>query len=115
MRLLWITAYAGMKEDCSHILSCLFANNNASYDKTNIFILFKVYFIIRKSPIALSSFTETINKSYVYIDQIKHVYNLVNNSKFYFLSLQRCFGKYLLIDTLKQAFYATVSYLVWNL
>ncbi len=59
---------------------------------------------MKKLPIGLSSFAEIITENYVYIDKTKHVYNLVNTGKFYFLSRPRRFGKSLLIDTLKQAF-----------
>lgn len=59
---------------------------------------------MKKLPIGLSSFAEIITENYVYIDKTRHIYNMVDNGKFYFLSRPRRFGKSLLIDTIKQAF-----------
>ncbi len=59
---------------------------------------------MKKLPIGFSSLTEIIAKNCVYIDKTPHVYSLVDEGKYYFLSRPRRFGKSLLVDTLKQAF-----------
>jgi len=55
-------------------------------------------------PVGYSSLSEVINGGCVYIDKTRHIYNLVNSGKYYFLSRPRRFGKSLFLDTLKQAF-----------
>lgn len=60
--------------------------------------------IMKKLPIGISGLSEIITNDYVYVDKTRHVYNLVDNGKYYFLSRPRRFGKSLLVDTLKQAF-----------
>lgn len=59
---------------------------------------------MKKLPIGISGLSEIITENYTYVDKTKHVYNLANRGKYYFLSRPRRFGKSLLIDTLKQAF-----------
>ncbi len=59
---------------------------------------------MKKLPIGISGLAEIVTNDYIYIDKTQHVYKLVNNGKYYFLSRPRRFGKSLLIDTIKQAF-----------
>jgi hypothetical protein len=52
-----------------------------------------------------STFSEMIEKNYLYIDKTQHIYQLFNGGlKYYFLSRPRRFGKSLLISTLKELF-----------
>ena len=59
---------------------------------------------MKKLPIGISTLEEVRVKDYVFIDKTKHVFNLVETNKYYFLSRPRRFGKSLLLDTIKQAF-----------
>jgi hypothetical protein len=59
---------------------------------------------MKKLPIGLSSLHNIITDDYLYIDKTKHLFNLVNSGRYYFLSRPRRFGKTLFLDTLKQAF-----------
>lgn len=57
-----------------------------------------------KYPIGLQDFASIRNNDFVYVDKTKHIYNLANNGKYYFLSRPRRFGKSLLISTLEAYF-----------
>ena len=46
-----------------------------------------------KYPIGIQSFDQIINNGYVYVDKTDLVYSLVKESKIYFLSRPRRFGK----------------------
>ncbi|HCY38976.1 MAG TPA: hypothetical protein DHV02_03860 [Neisseriales bacterium] len=61
---------------------------------------------MKKLPIGISTLSEirATDKNYTYVDKTRHIARLVENSKYYFLSRPRRFGKSLFIDTLKQAF-----------
>ena len=59
---------------------------------------------MKKLPIGISTLEEVRAKDYVFIDKTKHVFNLVETNKYYFLSRPRRFGKSLFLDTIKQAF-----------
>ncbi len=58
----------------------------------------------KKLPIGISTFEEIREDNFIYIDKTKHLLNLVENGKYYFLSRPRRFGKSLLIDTIKELF-----------
>ncbi len=59
----------------------------------------------QRYPIGLQTFSEIIEKGYVYIDKTDLVYQLANrDSKYVFLSRPRRFGKALLVSTLKAYF-----------
>ena len=58
----------------------------------------------RKLPIGIQDFEDLRTNNYVYVDKTRHIYNLVNNGKPYFLSRPRRFGKSLLVTTLEAYF-----------
>ena len=48
----------------------------------------------RRYPIGIQTFSELINKQYLYIDKTEYVYRMAHgNSKYLFLSRPRRFGK----------------------
>ncbi len=59
---------------------------------------------MKKLPIGIQSFSELRKNGFLYIDKTEHIFELVNNSKVYFLSRPRRFGKSLLVSTLKELF-----------
>ena len=59
----------------------------------------------RLYPIGIQTFSEIINKSYLYIDKTEYVYRMTHSaSKYMFLSRPRRFGKSLLTSTLAAYF-----------
>ena len=55
----------------------------------------------RLYPIGIQTFSEIINKDYLYIDKTEYVYRMTHSaSKYMFLSRTRRFGKSLLTSTL---------------
>ena len=59
---------------------------------------------MKRLPLGIQNFKEIITGDYVYVDKTQHIYNLINDSKHYFLSRPRRFGKSLLLDTIAEAF-----------
>ncbi len=59
----------------------------------------------RKYPIGIQDFGELITGNYVYIDKTKHILELIESNKYYFLSRPRRFGKSLIISTLEHLFF----------
>ena len=60
---------------------------------------------LQKLPIGIQTFSEIINKNYLYIDKTNIAYNLITKeSKYIFLSRPRRFGKSLFLDTLHNIF-----------
>ena len=57
-----------------------------------------------KYPIGIQTFANIINEGYLYVDKTALVYKLANDSKYYFLSRPRRFGKSLLVTTLEAYF-----------
>ena len=57
-----------------------------------------------KYPIGIQSFQEIRNDGCIYVDKTMHIWNLVNNGKYYFLSRPRRFGKSLLLSTIEAYF-----------
>lgn len=56
-------------------------------------------------PIGIQTFSELINKNYLYIDKTKYVYRMTHSgAKYMFLSRPRRFGKSLLVSTLHSYF-----------
>ena len=56
-------------------------------------------------PIGIQTFSEIINKNYLYIDKTEHVYHMTHSaSKYMILSRPRRFGKSLLTSTLRTYF-----------
>ena len=60
----------------------------------------------RKYPIGIQTFSEIITKDYLYIDKTHLMWQLVNVSKYVFLSRPRRFGKSLLASTLESYYRA---------
>ena len=59
----------------------------------------------RRYPIGIQTFSELVNKHYLYIDKTEYVYRMAHgNSKYLFLSRPRRFGKSLLTSTLHAYF-----------
>ena len=58
----------------------------------------------KKLPIGIQDFESLRRDGYRYVDKTKHVYELVQNGKYYFLSRPRRFGKSLLLSTIKAYF-----------
>ena len=52
----------------------------------------------------MQSFESIRKNDYLYVDKTKHIYNLVNSSRYYFLSRPRRFGKSLFLSTLEAYF-----------
>jgi hypothetical protein len=57
-----------------------------------------------KYPIGIQTFANIINEEFLYVDKTALVYKLANDSKYYFLSRPRRFGKSLLVTTLEAYF-----------
>lgn len=52
-------------------------------------------------PIGIQTFSELINKNYLYVDKTKYVYRMTHSaSKYMFLSRPRRFGKSLLTSVI---------------
>jgi Predicted AAA-ATPase/PD-(D/E)XK nuclease superfamily len=58
----------------------------------------------KKLPIGIQEFTQFKEAEYLYIDKTEHVFNIINEGRFYFLSRPRRFGKSLLLSTMKEVF-----------
>ena len=56
--------------------------------------------ITRKLPIGVQSFKDLREKGFLYVDKTEYLFRLINNSKVYFLSRPRRFGKSLFLSTL---------------
>ncbi|NOQ30344.1 MAG: AAA family ATPase [Helicobacteraceae bacterium] len=59
---------------------------------------------LKKLPIGISTLTEILEENYLYVDKTHLAQKLIENSKYYFLSRPRRFGKSLLLDTLRTIF-----------
>jgi len=55
-------------------------------------------------PMGISSFEVLRTRGNVYVDKTEHIYRLVTEGMYYFLSRPRCFGKSLLVSTLRCLF-----------
>jgi hypothetical protein len=60
--------------------------------------------MLKKLPIGIQTFSEIINKDYLYIDKTKLAFELIDSYKYVFLSRPRRFGKSLFLDTLHNIF-----------
>jgi len=58
---------------------------------------------VRKMPIGGQSFQALRENNFVYVDKTQYVYQLISQSRVYFLSRPRRFGKSLFLSTLKGA------------
>ena len=59
---------------------------------------------MKKLPIGIQSFSEIVNKGYLYIDKTERIAELLNSGKYFFLSRPRRFGKSLLLSTIKEIY-----------
>ena len=59
---------------------------------------------MKKLPIGISTFSELIEKDYIYVDKTRDIYEMINTGKSFFLSRPRRFGKSLLVSTLGDLF-----------
>lgn len=59
---------------------------------------------MKKLPIGIQDFRELRERNSVYVDKTAIIHQLVEDSKYYFLSRPRRFGKSLLVNTLKELF-----------
>jgi hypothetical protein len=59
---------------------------------------------IKRLPLGISTFSEMIQKEYIYVDKTQSIYHMITNGKYYFLSRPRRFGKSLLVSTLSELF-----------
>ena len=55
-------------------------------------------------PIGMQSFESIRQNNFLYVDKTKHIYNLANSNRYYFLSRPRRFGKSLFLSTLEAYF-----------
>jgi Predicted AAA-ATPase/PD-(D/E)XK nuclease superfamily len=62
--------------------------------------------MIQRYPVGIQDFSEIRNGGYVYVDKTFFIEKLLNQSKFYFLSRPRRFGKSLLLSTIEYLFKA---------
>ncbi|WP_081984388.1 ATP-binding protein [Treponema sp. OMZ 838] len=60
--------------------------------------------IPRKLPIGVQSFKDLREKGFLYVDKTEYLFQLISNSKVYFLSRPRRFGKSLFLSTLAAYF-----------
>jgi len=60
---------------------------------------------LKKLPIGIQSFSDIIEKGFIYVDKTEYIYDLLKSGKgAYFLSRPRRFGKSLLVSTLEAIF-----------
>ena len=55
-------------------------------------------------PIGKQDFKKLIESNCIYVDKTEHIYRLVTQGFYYFLSRPRRFGKSLLVSTVKELF-----------
>ena len=58
----------------------------------------------RRFPVGIETFSEIMEKGFVYVDKTEYIHRLVSEGKYYFLSRPRRFGKSLLLSTIKSFF-----------
>ncbi len=58
----------------------------------------------QKLPVDIQAFEIMRGENYLYVDKTRHIYQMVTEGRFYFLSRPRRFGKSLLVSTLKCLF-----------
>lgn len=59
---------------------------------------------MKKLPIGIQTFAELIQENYLYVDKTRHIVELIQAGKYFFLSRPRRFGKSLLVSTLYEIF-----------
>ncbi|MEM8523204.1 MAG: ATP-binding protein [Bacteroidota bacterium] len=55
-------------------------------------------------PIGIQTFSEIIERDYLYVDKTQHIHRLITAGKYFFLSRPRRFGKSLLLSTIKSIY-----------
>ncbi|MBQ6753980.1 MAG: ATP-binding protein [Bacteroidales bacterium] len=60
--------------------------------------------MMQNLPIGMQSFESIRQNNFLYVDKTKHIYNLANSNRYYFLSRPRRFGKSLFLSTLEAYF-----------
>ena len=55
-------------------------------------------------PLGTQNFKIVRENNYLYVDKTKHIYDLTETGRIYFLSRPRRFGKSLLVSTMKELF-----------
>ena len=64
---------------------------------------------MQKYPVGIQSFSEIIERGFLYIDKTEQIYNLTQEGKFFFLARPRRFGKSLIVSTLHHLFSANAQ------
>ena len=59
---------------------------------------------MKQLPIGIQTFSEIINKGYLYIDKTPGIVRLLKEGKYFSLSRPRRFGKSLLLSTIKEVY-----------
>jgi hypothetical protein len=59
---------------------------------------------LKKLPVDVQAFEKMRGDNYVYVDKTRHIYKMISEGTYYFLSRPRRFGKSLLVSTLKCLF-----------
>jgi len=59
---------------------------------------------MKKLPLGIQSFRKIVENDCIYVDKTQYIFNLINDSSYYFLSRPRRFGKSLLLDTIAEVF-----------
>ncbi|KZX15427.1 ATP-binding protein [Methanobrevibacter filiformis] len=59
---------------------------------------------MQKLPVGIQTFSEIREEGYVYVDKTKYILELTEYARVNFLARPRCFGKSLLVSTLKELF-----------
>ena len=59
---------------------------------------------LKRLPVGIQTFSEVIDLDCLYIDKTEYIWNMINLSKYIFLSRPRRFGKSLLVSTLQAYF-----------
>ena len=60
---------------------------------------------MKKLPLGIQNFSKIIEGDYIYVDKTKHIYDLINDASYFFMSRPRRFGKSLLLDTISEVFH----------
>lgn len=59
---------------------------------------------LKRLPVGIQTYSEIMEKDYLYIDKTAFIVKMINLSKYIFLSRPRRFGKSLLVSTLQAYF-----------
>ncbi|MGM9674006.1 MAG: AAA family ATPase, partial [Bacteroidaceae bacterium] len=59
---------------------------------------------LKRLPVGIQTFSEIKNLDMLYVDKTEYIWNMINLSKYIFLSRPRRFGKSLLVSTIQAYF-----------